>query len=287
MENLDLERMVRWTPGSGDRREALEIVGAGDGLVTALEDIFQQHGVTLRMVPEARIREFFARVVPNSLRFRTAPYAVREAILTEMREGLAIALRTWRARGFAGLDALLRDPPVSTEQILHADKLASRERPIEVPSRVPASLASEYTLAYHDVEGELGLRMFLGGVLGNAQAATGASGWGGDTAMLFLPTAQRPADGVWPTASFPSGITVWTIVFDGPSQAARFDGMARRVLDRRFPGVRRTAMSNGVAFPASNGRAGAIARGERTVVVIDNVPTAMAQAVANEALRGP
>ena len=34
--------------------------------------------------------------------------------------------------GYAGVDALFADPPDSTEQVLHPDKLNPREAPIEV-----------------------------------------------------------------------------------------------------------------------------------------------------------
>ncbi len=282
---FDLTRLMSHARGSGDRNVAMATIIEGDATVTAIEDLFERHGVTLMRVPPSRVRAAFQQISPSATRLRAAPHALREATLFPYREGTSLCLAAWRSRGFAGIDALVRNPPVSTEQVLHPDKFAAREAPIVVNATVPPSLASAFALAYDEVEGELGLRMFLQPTVGDASAASGGRGWGGDRAVLLLPSAQHPAAGAWPRESYAAGMLVWTIVFDGESDATRFDGLARRVLDRRFTGSQHRDVARTMrVYSTSDGHAGLIARSGRTVVVLDNAPEALAETAAREAI---
>ncbi len=98
----------------------------------------------------------------------------------------------------AALDRAFRDPPRSSEQILHREKFwdpARRDDPVwvDLPDLAP-TLGPGWSLAGNDVLGELGLFFLLAPAIpdvaapGAAQAAwtsPGAAGWGGDRVQLY------------------------------------------------------------------------------------------------------
>jgi hypothetical protein len=93
--------------------------------------------------------------------------------------------------GYDAVNAAFERLPESTEQILHPEKYAAGERPIDV--EVPAGLASDFgagwSLDAQDTLGELQLRVWLreGGVKGDV-ARVATEGWGGDRIALLAAT---------------------------------------------------------------------------------------------------
>jgi hypothetical protein len=88
--------------------------------------------------------------------------------------------------GFAGIDALFRNPPDSTEQVLHPDKLNPREAPVPVafPAGLAKRLGTGWSVPLQDTLGELQLGILVR--TGNPSAGTDpAAGWGGDRVALL------------------------------------------------------------------------------------------------------
>jgi hypothetical protein len=114
--------------------------------------------------------------------------------------------------GWDAVNAAYDDPPASTEQVLHTDKYADGERPIEVEDPgLAALLGGGWEDAESSTVGEAMLAIWLqemGVSLEDAEGA--AAGWGGDR----LSVASGP-DGEWAMA--------WQITWDAPGQAIEFD----------------------------------------------------------------
>ena len=90
--------------------------------------------------------------------------------------------------GYDAVNAAFERLPESTEQILHPEKYAAGERPIEVelPDDLASRVGTGWSLDAQDTLGELQLRIWLreGGVKGDiARVAT--EGWGGDRVGLL------------------------------------------------------------------------------------------------------
>jgi len=87
------------------------------------------------------------------------------------------------------VDALFGNPPDSTEQVLHADKLASREAPVKVsfPADLADRLGSGWSVPLKDTMGEYLLEILLrdGGGVGSVTSTEAAAGWGGDRLALI------------------------------------------------------------------------------------------------------
>ena len=101
-------------------------------------------------------------------------------------------------------------PPVSTEQILHADKYASREPPVPVPAPTFAGVGPGFRAVLDDVVGEQGLRLMLEEWTGEEPARKAAAGWGGDRYVV----ARRDDAGARSVA------VGWHVVMDTDADAA-------------------------------------------------------------------
>ena len=155
-----------------------------------------------------------------------APMFLRETALFPYQDGLAFVSRlTASGGGYAAVDAAYRDPPDSTEQILHPDKYLTREDPIEVsiPGGAASALGAGWAVAGEDTLGELILRTWLTqGDVPLARARVATAGWGGDRLVLLRGPDGATAVGI---------VTVW----DSAADATEFGdaaGMALAGLDR-------------------------------------------------------
>lgn len=148
------------------------------------------------------------------------PATVLVPMLDSYMKGALVDLIAYQQGGWPAVDALFRNPPESTEQVLHpATKLfPNRDRPHRVSLAVPAGARP----IADNVMGELQWSIYFG--LWKPDLATKASeGWGGDRYMVV-----RRADGrlVATTA------TIW----DTPADAKEFADAYLASLAVRFPG---------------------------------------------------
>ncbi|MCG8342029.1 MAG: hypothetical protein MI684_04230, partial [Chlorobiales bacterium] len=112
------------------------------------------------------------------------------------------------AQGRDAVNALLLDPPDSTEQALHLDKLEADEQSIGLddPPALPA--LDDWELDEAKRLGELTLRLLIELATGQPELAVeAAAGWGGDRLSLY-----HPADGSDDT------LLLWQIVFDNSAE---------------------------------------------------------------------
>jgi len=116
----------------------------------------------------------------SSPTYESAPEFLKEDFLFPYTTGYDFVERFFLDGGWAAVDTLYADPPVSTEQILHP-----RRYPSDVPIRlvvpdVLESLGPEWREMDRDVLGEWFTLLTLKGFLPEQQAQTAAEGWGGD-----------------------------------------------------------------------------------------------------------
>ncbi|MDQ6794047.1 MAG: hypothetical protein M3067_04380 [Chloroflexota bacterium] len=124
--------------------------------------------------------------------------------------------------GWAAVNAAFRDPPASTEQILHPEKYTAHEAPVAValPADLAGRMGSGWKLSLQDTLGEFQLGIWLRSAVDGVPAASAAvSGWGGDRVALL----DGPG-GAWAIAI----ITEW----DTRADATEFADAAGRVVGR-------------------------------------------------------
>ena len=100
---------------------------------------------------------------------------------------------------WSAVDALWRDPPASSEQVLHREKYDACEAPIAVPDTVFPALPGFDGPKATDVLGELVVRAWLSTALPPEIAGRAAAGW-----AAIAPPSTPPHPRSAPTAECPS-----------------------------------------------------------------------------------
>ena len=137
---------------------------------------------------------------------RKAPAYLRETSLFPYSDGLSFVMGLIASGGYDAVNAAFKNPPTSTEQILHPAKFVPRESPVEV--KLPADLAnvlgSGWKEVGRDTLGELLLRIWLTqNAVPAAVARVAVQGWGGDRLVLLHNSSGDPTIGLrteWDTA---------------------------------------------------------------------------------------
>nr|MBK7065783.1 hypothetical protein [Deltaproteobacteria bacterium] len=298
-QHFQIGRYTHHVRGRGDAQTAAMAVIEGDATASMLDFMLAPMGRRTRDMPDVTAMVASQLQGADQMRLREAPRALRESLLFPYLAGLGMCVRALRAgEGYSRVDALLATPPQSTEQVLHEAKLAAREAPVMVPSRVPPALAGEYEVAYHDVMGELGSRLFFYSAMPDARAHSAAQGWGGDHAVLLVPRGTMTSAGDAGVNLAGDALTrdvmLWTVVLD-PVEGARGAAADREAVDFAEAAVSVLMWRHG-ARPAAavagamaardvgGGRVSLVARSGRRVLVADRVPRASAAAVVRSAL---
>ncbi|MCH7745450.1 MAG: hypothetical protein IIC84_05175, partial [Chloroflexi bacterium] len=131
--------------------------------------------------------------LPDNL-LKVAPGVVRDAGLFPQKEGFNFVITFLQSPGgWDAVNSIYSRLPVSTEQIIHPEKYAIGETPVnpELPDLVDAP-GKGWNLISTNTMGEFLLRTYLEGHLDSATASIAAEGWGGDRYVLLTgPEAER------------------------------------------------------------------------------------------------
>jgi len=140
--------------------------------------------------------------------------------------------------GWDAVAELYKNPPQSTEQVLHPEKL-SGQRDVPIDIRLPdlmTKLPGKWELREEDVLGELGIRILFE-IWTNKESrdpaviSAAAAGWGGDR-YYFLTKTDTGKD-----------LLVWKTVWDTPQDAGEFLTAYRILLSSRFPKMQKVSQS--------------------------------------------
>ena len=145
----------------------------------------------------------------------------------------ALAVDRVRTRGgWKAVDELYRNPPASTEQILHPDKLiGERDDPVDV--RLPELVKHPpkgWKIVEEDVLGELGTRILFSNWIDKSEPGimppvAAAAGWDGD--RYYYLKSSRDEE-----------MLVWETVWDSEKDAKQFESAMTAMIKKRFPGPR-------------------------------------------------
>lgn len=171
-------------------------VGAEDRLAADLETRSTGSAASLSpLAGDPSIPEFLIQQI-------VAPYA----------KGPLFVQKVCASQGTAALDSLFKNPPTSSEQILHPNTrlVPTRDAPsvLELPDLSDA-FGPGAELRARETFGEFGCRLIFKALTGNEHVAA-CKGWDGDRAQAY----SRPGE-AWPAL-------VWALTFDTPPDAIEF-----------------------------------------------------------------
>jgi hypothetical protein len=200
-QSFDLDKLGLDAANQSDRALAQLALIEGDAVSV-------QTAWTVSNLTSAELGELLAASLdPAAIdALRKAPAYLRETSFFPYSDGLSFVDRLIGSGGYGAVNAAFANPPTSTEQILHPDKFAPREAPVDV--KLPAGLAnamgSGWKEAGQDTLGELLLRIWLTqNAVPPAVAGIAVQGWGGDRLVLLRSSSGDSTIGVrteWDTA---------------------------------------------------------------------------------------
>lgn len=174
----------------GDRSLAFSAVCEGDATLTSTALQYDSGWPALEWLVPRDLESLRAAVMPVQFAGLGGSSALLEYLSFPYVEGVAFVRRHLDRGGTAAVDALLRRPPESTEQVIHPEKYGGPDVPVRV--RVRSDAFPGWDTVYEDTAGEFVIRLWLGSRLSRSAASTGAAGWGGDRVLLLAPRDTRP-----------------------------------------------------------------------------------------------
>src|SRR5688500_4157741 len=160
--------------GNSDAQMAYQAVIEGEAMLVMTAAFIEPLGQTLdALVNNEQLLATMASMadmtagIPDGV----PPYFV-ESMKFPYLEGMQLVIAAYRRDGWAGVDALHKNPPVTTEQILHPDQFLDKSKAMTV---VPLESTDRSPLVKEKM-GEFSWRFLLGD-----EAATG---WGADTVQV-------------------------------------------------------------------------------------------------------
>ncbi|MFV8753931.1 hypothetical protein ACNOYE_25580 [Nannocystaceae bacterium ST9] len=223
--HFDLETLAKVNKGRSDLDTAKTFLIEGDAEATYLAWMSGSEGLAaigddLLALQADMVLSIDETMIPHPTLTRKLqmPYT----------EGTASMVRLARDQGFAAIDALYADMPTTSEQLLHADKLAKREPalPVTIDASALLALAADHREVWQDEIGEAGLLAMLAAVEQPGIARKAAAGWGGDRFVVL----DRQTD---PAAA---PLLVGVIAWDSDADAKEFEPSFRAYLDETKPG---------------------------------------------------
>ena len=196
------------------------------------------------LTPEEMGELLQASLDPDALEaLRNAPPYLRETALFPYQDGLSFVSGLIAGGGYDAIDAAYAAPPDSTEQVLHPQKYAQREAPVDVklPRDLATKMGTGWTEAGQDTLGEFVLRLWLTqNRVPAATATAAAAGWGGDRLVLLR----------GPSAALSVGlVTMW----DTEADAAEFASAAGTAIAPLGTAETRHLLSGGKAVVVAIG----------------------------------
>ena len=192
-QHFDLLALTKPIKDDGDRQLAHAALVEGDGTAVMLELQAQSMRLPVEQLPDlvSQLGEQLLHGAPGQTpAFDGAPTYVRDTLIFPYLEGLRFVMALRRGKPWSRIDAAFKQPPSSTEQILHPDRYLSHDEPVLIDAAPLAQLAPRKEIR-RDVMGELGLRILFRTRLPEPQADAAAAGWGGDRLVAYA-SDDRP-----------------------------------------------------------------------------------------------
>lgn len=281
-QHFNLKSFATPLKEDGDRQLARSALVEGDGTAVMLEFVAQSLNIDVAHLPdalEAIAGQFNANQLqvgsgagagPGNDRLVQAPRFLRETLTFPYFSGMKFVLATRKGHPWSRINEVFRNPPESTEQILHPEKYQAHEHPVAVTSTVLRSLGAAKELR-RDVLGEFGWSLLLVTHLDDALAQRAAAGWGGDRVVAY-----GGPEGPLAVAS----LSTW----DTEQDALEMESALRRWLAKHLKQPEPAA--DQPAVHTKDGEGWSVERRGREVVALFGVAEESREAVAEEMWKG-
>jgi hypothetical protein len=181
-QHFDLTHADRLAAGDADD-QSTAYAGLVEGDATVMMQLYQAQALS----PQEQAAADRAGASERTPKLDAAAPIVRESLLFPYAAGSAFVRTLFQHGGWGAVNRAYRDPPTSTEQLLHVDKyLGRRDVPQDV--KVPdlrSALGSGWREGTRNEWGEFDTRLLLEGTFPVTTAERAAAGWDGGELRSF------------------------------------------------------------------------------------------------------
>ena len=179
-------------------------------------------------IPENRLNELADSAGAEGPVYSSAPLYIQESLVFPYNQGIRFIDAVYRKMGRAGFDEVFAHPPVSTQQILHAQDYFDKLTPImtttpTLDAPLGKERAHQYRVLAEGVLGEFDISALLRQYLANKEgaAAEAAHFRGGSYRLYENKRDKRP-------------ILTYAVDLDSPEAAGAYLSMYRQVLKDKW-----------------------------------------------------
>jgi hypothetical protein len=204
-QHYDLGPKLAFRENSGDAPTALHALAEGDATSAMFDVMASERGVTALDLPEdlmIKAMKTQARLSPGTA---SVPGLLKSALIAPYIDGLRFVHALRRRGGWAAVDAAWKNPPVTTEQLLHPKRYLAHEPALSVPSPPLDAPGGAFSSIFVDTMGEQTLRLILEQWVSDQDARDAAEGWGGDQLALLSRSGTQGEE----------HLVTWRLRFDG------------------------------------------------------------------------
>lgn len=206
-QHYDLSAMFARTKGNSDYEQATRALIEGDATYTM--SLYAQNYLDAMDVTQYQLeayQDLDLYSVMSSISY-SGPM-VESAMYFPYQEGATFAATLYANGGQSDVERAFRNPPRSTEQVLHPEKYYQGDEPVAV-TLPDLGRALGWKVVHENTLGELTLRIYLEHLLPLNEAVPAGEGWGGDRYQVLQSGTGQLALAIR---------TAW----DSPQEAAEF-----------------------------------------------------------------
>jgi hypothetical protein len=222
-QSFHIDPWIKAARPNDDAELAREAVSEGSALAAMVDYTLREQQVSVRDLPDVAllIRSGAVEEMDKDPNLAKAPGYIRDELLFPYLAGTSFSQQFLKAHdGWKDLNLLFKDPPVSTQQILHPQLYLTNVKPAAVTLPEWKGLVpGDWKFLEENVLGEFGLQEVLKQFLGQDRADTLAAAWAGDRYALFENTKTKETP------------LVLRLVLDNTEDAVRFFGQYSEVLE--------------------------------------------------------
>ncbi|MGH9691208.1 MAG: hypothetical protein ACRD4C_09065 [Candidatus Acidiferrales bacterium] len=226
-QSFQIDPWIKAARPNDDAELARESVSEGSALAAMLDYSLLAQKIGIRDLPDVTllIRSTAVDEMSKDPNLQKAPPYIRDDLLFPYLSGTTFVQQFLKAHsGWADLNILFANPPVSTQQIMHPDLYLAGVKPEAVTLPPWKGLVPEsWKLLEENVMGEFNVDEVLKRFLDPERADALASAWKGDRYASFEDAK---------TKAIP---VVFLLALDNGDDAARFCGQYSEVLELKYP----------------------------------------------------
>ncbi|MGA8220695.1 MAG: hypothetical protein WB780_03505 [Candidatus Acidiferrales bacterium] len=225
-QSFHIDPWIKAARPNDDAELARQSVSEGSALAAMVDYSLRAQNTGVRDLPDVSLffRSGALEEMDKDPNLSKAPRFIRDELLFPYLAGTTFSQEFLKAHsGWADLNLLFQNPPVSTQQIIHPDLYLTGVKP--VPVTLPqwkGVVPADWKLLQENVLGEFGFAEVLKQFLGQDRANNLSIAWAGDRYALFEDSKTKNTP------------LIFRLALDNADDTARFFGQYSEALEMKY-----------------------------------------------------